>query len=53
MSHPDNVHEFLTNNGMYYTFGKNNKTYIVTINADEWKAGMLSKMDDFCLENSK
>lgn len=49
----DDVYEFLSNDGFYYTFGKDGKTYIVTINEDNWKADMLSKMDNFCLHNAK
>ena len=47
------VYEFLTDNGMYYTFGKDGKTVVVTINEDNWHADMLKKMDEWCLENSK
>lgn len=53
MDNPDDVYEFLTNSGMYYTFGKDGKTYIVTINEDNWNGNMLSEMDKFCLENAK
>lgn len=49
----DDVYEFLSNDGFYYTFGKDGKTYIVTINEDNWHGDMLSKMDKFCLENAK
>ena len=49
----DDVYEFLSNDGFYYTFGKDGKTYIVTINEDNWHGDMLSKMDQFCLENAK
>lgn len=47
------VYEFLTDNGFYYTFGKDGKYYIVTIDEDEWSGTMLSEMDEWCLENSK
>ena len=47
------VYEFLTDHAMYYTFGKDGKTVVVTINEDNWHADMLKKMDDWCLENSK
>lgn len=53
VDNPRNVYEFLTNNGMYYSFGDGEHTYIVVINQDNWKANMLSKMDKWCLENSK
>ena len=47
------VYEFLTENAFYYTFGKDGKYYVVTINEDEWSGTMLSEMDEWCLENSK
>ena len=47
------VYEFLTEKGMYYTFGKDGKFYIVTIDESQWNADMLKKMDEWCLENSK
>lgn len=47
------VYEFLTDNGFYYTFGKDGKYYVVTIDEDQWEANMLTKMDKWCLENSK
>jgi len=47
------VYEFLTDNGFYYTFGKDGKTYVVTIDEKEWKGSMLRDMDEWCLENSK
>ena len=53
VDNPRNVYEFLTDNGMYYTFGNGEKTYIVVIDVDNWKADMLTKMDNWCLENSK
>ena len=53
VDNPDDVYEFLTETGMYYTFGKDKKTYIVTIDEDEWHGDMLKKMDEWCLENSK
>lgn len=53
VDNPRNVYEFLTNTGMYYTFGDGEHTYIVVINEDNWKADMLSKMDKWCIENSK
>ena len=49
---PNDAYEFLTNNGMYYTFGKDGKTYIVTIDVGQWKADMLTKMDNWCLANN-
>lgn len=49
----NDVYEFLTDNGFYYTFGKDGKYYVVTINEDEWSGTMLSEMDEWCLENSK
>ena len=53
VDNPRNVYEYLTNNGMYYSFGDGEHTYIVVINEDNWKADMLSKMDKWCVENSK
>ena len=47
------VYEFLTDNGMYYSFGKDGKYYVVTIDEDIWEGSMLKKMDEWCLENSK
>ena len=47
------VYEFLTDNGFYYTFGKDGKYYVVTINQDAWSGSMLKEMDTWCLENSK
>ena len=48
------VYEYLSNEGFYYSFvGKDNKTYIVTIDEDSWQADMLKKMDEFCLQNAK
>ena len=47
------VYEFLTDNGFYYTFGKDGKYYVVTINEDAWSGNMLKEMDNWCLENSK
>ena len=53
------VHEFLTDDGMYYTFAKDGKTYIITMGHD-WYGNnrgkinnALGNMDDFCLENAK
>ena len=53
IDNPRNVYEFLTNNGMYYTFGNGEHTYIVIIDSNNWKADMLSEMDNWCIENSK
>ena len=47
------VYEFLTDNGFYYSFGKDGKYYVVTIDESQWHADMLKKMDNWCLENSK
>ena len=52
VDNPDEVYEFLTNDGMYYTFGKDGKTYIVTIDSKNWHGNMLSEMDNWCLLNS-
>ena len=53
VDNPRNVYEYLTNNGMYYSFGDGNHTYIVVIDVDNWHGEMLTKMDKWCLENSK
>lgn len=53
VDNPRNVYEFLTNNGMYYTFGNGEHTYIVIIDSSNWKGTMLSEMDEWCIENSK
>lgn len=53
IDNPNDVYEYLTNDGMYYSFGKNNKTYIVTIDINQWKGSMLKEMDEWCLENNK
>ena len=53
VDNPDDVYEYLTNDGMYYSFGKDGKTYIVTIDEKEWKGSMLKEMDEWCMENSK
>ena len=47
------VYEFLTDNGMYYSFGKDGKYYVVTIDESNWKGTMLKEMDTWCVENSK
>ena len=48
------VYEYLTEDGMYYSFtGKDNKFYLLEINTENWKADMLDKMDEFCLQNEK
>ena len=47
------VYEFLTDNGMYYSFGKDGKYYVVTIDEGNWKGTMLKEMDTWCIENSK
>ena len=47
------VYEFLTDNGMYYSFGKDGKYYVVTIDDGNWKGTMLKEMDTWCIENSK
>lgn len=47
------VYEFLTDNGMYYSFGKDGKYYVVTIDDANWKGTMLKEMDTWCIENSK
>ena len=47
------VYEFLTDNGMYYSFGKDGKYYVVTIDDANWKGTMLKEMDTWCVENSK
>lgn len=53
VDNPNEVYEYLTNDGMYYSFGKDGKTYIVTIDSKEWKGSMLKEMDEWCLENNK
>ena len=53
VDNPRNVYEFLTNNGMYYSFGNGEHTYIVIIDEDNWQGSMLTEMDKWCLENSK
>ena len=53
VDNPDDVYEFLTTEGFYYTFGKDGKTYIVTIDENKWDISMLKEMDEWCLENSK
>ena len=47
------VYEFLTDNGMYYSFGKDGKYYVVTIDESQWNGNMLKEMDNWCLENRK
>ena len=48
------VYEYLTEDGMYYSFtGKDDKFYLLEINTENWKADMLDKMDEFCLQNEK
>lgn len=50
----ENVYEYLAEDGMYYSFtGKDNKFYLLEINVENWKADMLDKMDEFCLQNEK
>lgn len=50
----ENVYEYLTEDGMYYSFtGKDDKFYLLEINVENWKADMLDKMDEFCLKNEK
>lgn len=49
----DLVYEFLTEDNMYYTFGKDGKYYVVTIDGSSWNGSMLKEMDNWCLENSK
>lgn len=50
----ENVYEYLTEDGMYYSFtGKDDKFYLFEINVENWKADMLDKMDEFCLQNEK
>ena len=50
----ENVYEYLTEDGMYYSFtGKDDKFYLLEINVENWKADMLDKMDEFCLQNEK
>ena len=53
LGNPRDVHEFLTNDGMYYSFGNGEHTYIVVIDSNNWHGDMLSKMDKWCLDNSK
>ena len=53
VDNPKNVYEFLSNEGFYYSFGDDKHTYIVVINEDNWQSNMLTKMDKWCLENSK
>ena len=53
VDNPRNVYEYLTNNGMYYSFGDGKHTYIVVIDSSNWNGKMLSEMDEWCLENSK
>lgn len=52
VDNPKDVYEFLTNEGMFYTFGKDDHIYIVTIDESQWNVDMLDKMDEWCLENS-
>ena len=48
------VYEYLAEDGMYYSFtGKDGKFYLLEINSENWKADMLDKMDEFCLQNEK
>ena len=48
------VYEYLTEDGMYYSFtGKDNKFYLLEINTENRKADMIDKMDEFCLQNEK
>ena len=48
------VYEYLTEDGMYYSFtGKDDKFYLLEINVENWKVDMLSEMDEFCLQNEK
>lgn len=50
----ENVYEYLTEDGMYYSFtGKDDKFYLLEINVENWKVDMLDKMDEFCLQNEK
>ena len=50
----ENVYEYLTEDGMYYSFtGKDDKFYLLEINVENWKADMLDKMDEFCWQNEK
>ena len=50
----ESVYEYLTEDGMYYSFtGKDDKFYLLEINMDNWKGTMLSEMDEFCLQNEK
>ena len=50
----ENVYEYLTEDGMYYSFtGKDGKFYLLEINVENWKVDMLDKMDEFCLQNEK
>ena len=53
VSNPKGVYEFLTNDGMYYSFAKGDKFYIVSIDQSNWKGTMLKEMDEWCLLNSK
>ena len=53
VDNPRNVYEYLTNEGMYYSFGDGEHTYIVIIDENNWHGSMLSEMDKWCLENSK
>lgn len=47
------VYEFLTDNGMYYSFGKDGNYCVVTIDEDVWTGSMLKPMEKWCLENRK
>ena len=50
----ENVYEYLTEDGMYYSFtGKDDKFYLLEINVENWKVDMLDKTDEFCLQNEK
>lgn len=53
VDNPREVYEYLTDNGMYYSFGNGEHTYIVIIDINNWKATMLSEMDEWCLQNSE
>ena len=53
VSNPKGVYEFLTNDGMYYSFSNGDKFYIVSIDQSNWKGTMLKEMDEWCLLNSK
>lgn len=47
------VYEYLANHGMFFSFTRNGKTYIVKTIQDDWKPGYLSEITDFCRANGE